>query len=99
MTEMKGSFEERPMVVDRFTRISTRSLSLLALLLLTAMPLAAQLRAAPSEKDDDREPAGEETVKYPPMKVNPEVFKAADEQFVAIARKIQDGSATTQERR
>jgi len=33
------------------------------------------------------------------MPVNPEVFKAHDEWFVAVAKKIQDGTAKTQERR
>jgi len=82
-------------------RVRTRALPfrLALVLLLTAPLLMAQTRQAATKDKDSDEVAGEETTKYPPARVNPAVFNATDEQFVEIAHKIEDGTATTQERR
>ncbi|MEA2569044.1 MAG: hypothetical protein QOI24_1045 [Acidobacteriota bacterium] len=93
-TDTKESF----MAVNRLIRFSAHALLAFALLLPTAVtPLLAQTRQAADH--DDNEGVEDENAKFPPMQVNPEVFNAADEVFVAIARKIQDGTASMMERR
>ncbi|MHB0971489.1 MAG: hypothetical protein ACYC7A_05650 [Thermoanaerobaculia bacterium] len=62
----------------------------------TSAPPAAQVAPPPASVSGDAAPPKR---KYPPIPVNPEVFRAHDEWFVGVARKIEDGSATTQERR
>jgi fibronectin type 3 domain-containing protein len=67
------------------------------LLPIAVTPLAAQTRQTMDH--DDESGVEDEEAKFPPMRVNPEVFNAADEVFVSIARKIEDGTATMPERR
>jgi fibronectin type 3 domain-containing protein len=72
--------------------------------LLVAIPIAAQTPTPPSapvvqHDDDDDDANNSDKRKYQPMPVNSEVFNAHDEWFVATARKIQNGTAKTIERR
>lgn len=91
------------MAGNRLIRCSAHAMFAIALLLPSVTPLAAQLAQAPQTRDayarGDDDVEDEENIKFPPMPVNPEVFNAPDEVFVEIARKIQAGTASIQERR
>ena len=93
--------KEKVMVGNRPIRFSARALVALMLLLTTAAPLFAQVRkVTPLDNDDEHGKLEEEEGrKWPKIPVNPEVFNAHDEWFRETAKKIQDGSATIQERR
>ena len=74
------------------------AMGLIFLVTTPTLVVAQQRPPAVQDGGDDDESNGDGR-KYKPMPVNPEVFNAHDEWFVATARKIQDGTAKTIERR